>query len=291
MRPRTSPRSVAGAALLAATVAVVVAAPADAGGAGRPATVTRGLRDVRTPAPAGAPAAPATPQGTGAPRGDLPGWRQVLVDDFTTYVPLGGFPGPAYAGRWTGYDGAHDTSGAGTYRPARVVSVDDGVLDLHVRTEGGTPLVAAPVPLRDGQWGGWTYGRYSVRYRADAVPGYKTAWLLWPDSDDWSDGEVDFPEGDLDGTVHGFVHRPGAPEQNALAVDTGVRATDWHVATVEWRPEGVRFLLDGVLVGSTPVSPDRPMHLVLQTETSGGTPPAGAAGHVQVDWVALYRLV
>ncbi|MEZ0490647.1 glycoside hydrolase family 16 protein [Kineococcus sp. TBRC 1896] len=279
------PRVLLSAALTAATLALTGAAPASA------VEVPRGLRVGRVPAPPVPPrggAAPAAPLAT-VPVGDLPGWRQVFVDDFTTDVALGGFPGPAYGHRWTGYDGSRDTSGAGTYDPSRVVSVHDGLLDLHLRTEAGTPLVAAPVPLRDGTWGGWTYGRYSVRYRADAVPGYKTAWLLWPDSDDWAEGEVDFPEGDLAGTIHGFVHRPGAPQENALAVDTGVSAADWHTATVEWLPSGVRFLLDGTVVGSTAVSPDRPMHLVLQTETSDGAPPARAAGHVQVDWVALYR--
>lgn len=285
------PRLLVGATLSATALVLAGAVPAPADAVAATPAVERGTRAARTPVVVGAPAAPAAPasSGTAAPVGDLPGWRQVLVDDFATDVPVGGFPGPAYGARWTGYAGAHDTSGAGTYAPDRVVSVRDGVLDLFLRTEDGTALVAAPVPLRDGVWGGWTYGRYSVRYRADAVPGYKTAWLLWPDSDDWAEGEVDFPEGDLDGTVHGFVHRPGAPQENALAVDTGVRATEWHTATVEWLPSGVRFLLDGTVVGSTDVSPDRPMHLVLQTETAGGTPPAAAAGHVQVDWVALYR--
>jgi hypothetical protein len=33
------------------------------------------------------------------------------------------------------------------------------------------------------------------------------------------------------------------------------------------------------------------MHWVLQTETrlNGGPPPAGANGHVQIDWVAAWR--
>lgn len=221
------------------------------------------------------------------PVGDLPGWHQVLAEDFDTDAPAGTFPGAGYSPRWTAYDGFPDTSGRGTYSLAGV-SVHDGTLDLSLGTVQGRPRVAAPVPLPEGRWGGWTYGRYVVRFRADPVPGYKTAWLLWPDSDVWAEGEIDFPEGDLDGTVQGFVHQPGDPVRNALAVDTGVGYQEWHTAAVDWTPAGVTFTLDGRTVSTTTVSPSHPMHLVLQTETSGN-PPASAAGHVLIDWVALYR--
>jgi len=229
-----------------------------------------------------------TASGQAMPTTAPAGWSQVLAEDFTTPAALGTFPGPAYAAHWDGYAGFTDTSGVGTYTPDRVVSVADGALDLNLHTENGKALVAAPVPQVDGKWGGWTYGRYSVRFRADDVPGYKTAWLLWPDSDDWNDGEIDFPEGDLDGSISGFVHQPGDPSSNALAIDTGASYTDWHTATIEWLPDGVTFFLDGEQVGHTDVSPSTPMHLVLQTETSG-QPPAEAAGHVQIDWITLAR--
>jgi hypothetical protein len=51
-----------------------------------------------------------------------------------------------------------------------------------------------------------------VRFRADLLPGYKIAWLLWPDAYSeglatWpQDGEVDFPEGDLAGGFWAFMH-------------------------------------------------------------------------------------
>jgi hypothetical protein len=51
------------------------------------------------------------------------------------------------------------------------------------------------------------YGRYSVRFKADPLAGFKIAWLLWPDSGVWPrDGEIDFPEGELDLTIYGAAH-------------------------------------------------------------------------------------
>lgn len=224
------------------------------------------------------------------PVGDLPGWHQVFADDFSAAVPLGGFPGSMYGSRWTGYEGLRDTSGAGTYSNARVVSVHDGVLDMYLHTEDGTPLVAAPVPLVNGQWGGQVYGRFSVRFRADPVPGYKTAWLLWPDSNEWAEGEVDFPEGSLDDSMYAANLCVGKPGKFCFQKTNLGSYQQWHVATIEWTPKGVSFILDGRRVGTSSQSPSTPMHWVLQTETTSGKPPASASGHVEIDWVAIYTM-
>ncbi|MGY2078726.1 glycoside hydrolase family 16 protein [Modestobacter sp. SYSU DS0657] len=226
---------------------------------------------------------------TGAPGpGDLPGWQLVFAEEFGADVPLGGFPGRAYGDRWTGYEGFADTAGTGWYATSRVVSVADGVLDMYLRTEAGVPLVAAPVPLVGGRWGGLVHGRFSVRFRADPVPGYKTAWLLWPDSDVWAEGEVDFPEGELDGEFYAANLLVGSPGVFDLRTEGLADFADWHVATIEWAADAVTFSLDGREVASSPSSPRTPMHWVLQTETAFGEPPADAAGHVQVDWVTVH---
>jgi len=232
------------------------------------------------------PAMPVDP--TAMPVGNLPGWRQIFVDDFSTDVPLGSFPGTAYGGRWSGYEGQRDTSGEGTYTNQWTVSVHDGVMDIYLRTENGTPLVAAPQPRLPGRYG-QTYGRYSVRFRADPVPGYKTAWLLWPDSDQWADGEIDWPEGPLSGDMYAANLRVGSP--GVFDLTTGGVATygNWHIATTEWTPQAVVFFLDGREIGRSTSVPTTPMHWILQTETDHGRPPADAAGHVEVDWVAVYE--
>ena len=246
-----------------------------------------------TPPPTSPP--PTTPPPTTSPSGEpMPtsapaGWRRIFSDDFTTAVPLGGFAASSYAAKWDWYPTSYrDTSGNGQYNPA-IISVAGGVLTKNLRTSNGTPQVAALQPkLSSTSPYGRVYGRYTVRFRADAVPGYKVAWLQWPDNDNWSQGEIDFPEGDLTGSIEGYNHCPGHPEDNCLAVDTGASMTGWHTATQEWTSGRVTFFLDGRQVATTTSNlPRNSMHWVLQTETqlSGGKPPASAAGKVQIDWV------
>jgi hypothetical protein len=226
------------------------------------------------------------------PIGDLPGWRQLLAEDFSTDVPEGDFPGRAYRDRWAGYDGFDDSSGSFRYETADVASVHDGVLDLRTRTEGSTAMgagVAAQVN-GDGTWGGRAYGRYSVRFRADPGAGWGAAFLLWSDTDTWTDGEIDFAEGLTTATtVDAHNHALVDPAQNALSVYTPATWDSWHVATVEWTPDAVRFHLDGHLTGTSTQVPTRPLHLVLQTVTDKRVPPADSTAHVLVDWVAAYE--
>ena len=239
------------------------------------------------------PTAPC-PSGECLPTVDLPGWTQIFTDDFTEEIPEGQFPA-ATNGQWWAYpSGWADTSGNGTYEP-NIISTHDGLMDINLRTEGGQHLVAAPVPNINGPAAGrdQLYGRYAVRFRADPVPGYKTAWLLWPQSGVMPrDGEIDFPEGDLDDVIKAYMHRQDATDpgdQDRFL--TSETYESWHTAVTEWSPTEVRFILDGVVIGTvTDRIPNTPMHWVLQTETqiNGGPPSAGATGHVTIDWAAAW---
>ena len=233
------------------------------------------------------------PSGEAMPVGDIPGWHQVFADDFTTDVPLGSFPS-AIANRWKAYpDGSKDTSGNGTYYPSKVVSIQNGVMNVYVHTENGVHMVAAVGPILPNQVGSsQLYGRYAIRFKADPVPGYKTAWLLWPDSEVWPrDGEIDFPEGGLASNICGYMHyQNGTSGGDQDKYCTPTTYTSWHTAVIEWLPTRLTFLLDGQVVGnSTSRIPNTPMHWVIQTETSlASVPTDTAAGNVQIDWVAMY---
>ena len=241
------------------------------------------------PAPVANPT-PSTPSGQPMPVGDLPGWHQIFSDDFTTPQAAGTFPG-AYASKWTSYNGFKDTSGNGVYNQ-NIISMHDGEMDLNLQTINGVPQGAAPSPILSAAWKGQVYGRYTVRFRSDWMPGFGTGWLLWPDSGNWNDGEIDFPEGGLGGTITAFNHCVGNASNNCLAVNTGVTFIDWHTATVEWSPAGVVYYLDGKVVGTdTKNIPTSPLHWVLQTGTSGAMPSATLNGHVLIDWVSVYSYV
>ncbi|RFU20356.1 LamG domain-containing protein [Geodermatophilus marinus] len=218
-------------------------------------------------------------------------WVLVLDERFATPAPLGGFAG-AYPG-WGRYDGLTDTTGRGRYDTAATVSVAGGVADVWVRSIDGQPTVAALLPPVGGDpWSGQVHGRYEVTFRADPVPGYKIAWLLWPASDVWDDGEVDYPEGPLDGEFAAHSLCIGAAPEFCFHSAPLGRMSGWRTAVTEWAPGRLAFLLDGAVVGETTdprAIPTGPMRWVLQTETADAVAPAAAAeGHVQIAGLRIW---
>lgn len=237
-----------------------------------------------------------------APQMDLPGWNHLFFDDFDKPAPPGSWRNDCDAGRvvyqgqqgqqWLTYPRCFtDTFDKRPYRADEVLQVSGGNLIFDLHSVDGQPAGANPSPIigPGGQY--QRYGRYSVRMRAE--PGlyeYYVAWLLWPESERWpGDGEFDFPEGYLTGTVGGWQHfaSEGACDGCKFpAVDIGARFTDWHVYTIEWSPGRVRYLLDDVVVlDSTQWVSDTPMRWQLQTETRGN---GANRGQVLVDWVSVW---
>lgn len=255
-----------------------------------------------TPTPTPTPTPVPSPSGQAMPVGDLAGWKQIYTDDFTSgNVSLGSFPG-SYASKWdAGYsDGTPDSAGKTNggksgYYPSKVLSISGGVMDMYLHSSGGISMAAAPSPKVKTTWpfNGQIYGRYAVRFKSDSLKGFKTAWLLWPDTEQWSDGEIDFPEGDLSSNIGGFSHCVGNPSQNCLIAPSTATYSSWHTAVTEWSAGKVSFILDGVTIGSTTKStPIKSMHYMLQTESClTGCPAATTAGHLQIDWVALWAKV
>jgi hypothetical protein len=224
------------------------------------------------------------------------GWQRVVTSDFNETTALGAWPGPEAARFWKNRQRGSDTSGRGTYDSSKTISEANGILDVWIHSEGDRRYVAAPVSAI-----GATHGaRISVCMRADAMPGYKIAFLLWPTEGDGNSlGEIDFPESKLDGpptTAHAFMHYAPEPSDGKRQdwFDSGAFLQDWHAYTIEWNPKAsqpyVRFFVDGRLIGeSTQFVPWVPMFYVMQIETYLGNEPLPppTQGHVQVDWATI----
>ncbi|HEX8555964.1 MAG TPA: glycoside hydrolase family 16 protein, partial [Sphingomonas sp.] len=126
-----------------------------------------------------------------------------------------------------------------------------------------------------------------------AMPGYGGVFQLWPSSQVWAEGEMDFPEGSYEGSLNLYHHRVGSnPEQNYLVKSGLGKWTDWHTATIEWLPGSVTYSLDGVVVAKV-TDPAQvastPHNWVFQTAShTGGDVPNHVQGHVYIDWVVAY---
>ncbi|MGY1709479.1 glycoside hydrolase family 16 protein [Geodermatophilus sp. SYSU D00758] len=240
-------------------------------------------------APATAEAAAPTPSATGGsttPGASAAGFAS--VEEFATPVPAGTWPsngqGPSAYPDYMSYpDGTSEK-----YYPSEVLSVHDGVLDWHVH-DG---KAAAVLPFG---YEGFTYGTYTVRMRTDNFPGYHIAFLLWPNTDQWTH-ELDGPEGET-GSSHPYpaVLQSTDPVRFAPAQTTPVPHSwndpGFHNYTWQWGPDFVAFYQDGTLVTRvTGNVPQQGMHPVLQVEFSntlseGQKPDRSVSGHVLVNQI------
>jgi beta-glucanase (GH16 family) len=238
------------------------------------------LDPVVTPTPEPTPTPTPTP--TPVPPTNYPNFQLIYDEQFTKDCAEGQFL-TTYGDRFFVYpNGWKDTSKKGNYNP-NMISVNAGVMNMRMRTVNGVPQVCAPEPKINGSTAdrNQLYGRYEARFRADATDGYKLAWLLWPKSGVWPrDGEIDFPEGDLIGSIGAFMHRQnGSSGSDQDAYKTTAKFPSWHTAVIEWKPNNCKFILDGNVIGtSTSRVPNTPMHWVLQSETElNSTYPAASA--------------
>jgi hypothetical protein len=236
------------------------------------------------------------------PIGDLPpdslssmGWTQYLAEDFDTDCAEGSFistyPGWfAYPNTWT------NSPATSWYNGGNSVRVEDGIAKIRYFTDGLSRRRTEA--LEPPNTGDRSYGVYEICYRVPAaIPGYKQAFLLWPESDEWGDGEVDYPEANFrtGSLVGGFVHERGStPENNAYEFESTkpVIGNDWHVARIVWADNELEFWLDGDLIGSYSSSthvPDGPHRWVLQTEAEDTLPSSSVTGDLEIAYVAAWE--
>jgi hypothetical protein len=215
-----------------------------------------------------------TNSGTSAPVGDLPGWHQVYVDNFEAAA--------SSANLTTVYPRLFPYTDNSSYARANL-SASGGTLNINEGSDGRGAAVVITAPSTG--WG-QTYGRYDIEFRADAANNFGSAFLLWPDSEVWGDGETDYPEGNFADQIHVYNHCLGAnAPSNCLTVNTGASWQTWHRATIDWTPTAVTFYLDGTQIGrDTTAVATTGRHWVIQMAGSAGS----QVGKLQIDWAALY---
>jgi hypothetical protein len=220
----------------------------------------------------------ASVDGDALPVGDLAGWTQNLAEDFTTDAATGSFQ-DTYANSWCGYE----EGTGGKYFNNALISAHDGIMDIALN---GTQGAAGSFGPPETCWGD-TYGRYSIKFKAEGAEGNGTAMMVWPSSDVWGDGEIDFPEGNLDGTFHAYQHPLNCSDcSSSVNADSNTTFADWHVATTEWSPAGVNYYVDGELIMAT--TDDNPSTDHRWTIQVAPVEDNAQPGHLLIDWVSSY---
>lgn len=220
----------------------------------------------------------ASTDGTALPIGDEAGWTQNLAEDFNTDAATGSFQ-DTYANSWCGYE----EGTGGKYFNDALISAHDGMMDIALN---GTQGAAGSFGPPETCWGA-TYGKYSIKFKAEGAEGNGTAMMVWPSSDVWGDGEIDFPEGNLDGTFSAYHHPLNCSDcSSSVSADSGTTFADWHVATTEWSPEGVNYYVDGELIMSN--TEDNPSTDHRWTIQVAPVEDNAQPGHLLIDWVSSY---
>ncbi|WP_065965177.1 glycoside hydrolase family 16 protein [Curtobacterium sp. UCD-KPL2560] len=253
------------------TLVVLAAAALAAGTVGAVSSA-----DARTQFGSLATATPVLPAATASPTPTPPagGRPPTFSEDFDTPAAADGPFAATYAGSWQPYpDGM-----GGKYWSGPLISAHDGYMDVGMDGKRGA---AGTFGTPDDAWD-HVGGTFSVRARAVGGDGNGAAFMLWPTSDDWAEGELDFPEGNFQGTVGAFTHSmvPGQ-ERQAAGLHTDTTWREWHTYTTEWVPgQVVRYSIDGEVVFETHEHVPTTAHRYMFQIGDWGQP-----GHLEIDWV------
>ncbi len=163
-------------------------------------------------------------------------------------------------------------------KPLRVSGVQSGVFSGPVgSTVGQQPFVADQV-VREAQpaWWGWTphHGRIQVRARMElSRTSMASVWMVGLEDSPERCGEIclfevfghaiaaDGSTADVGSGLHPF-RDPGLVEEFS-ADPQQIDVREPHTYAVEWRPDGVTFLLDDRVVRTSVQSPSYPMQMMI----------------------------
>ncbi len=246
-------------------------------------------------------------------------WRRLVWSDEFNYT---GLPDPA---KW-GYDvGGHGWGNKElqnyTERRKENARVENGVLIIEARRDGGEANPYTSARLVSKNKGDWTYGRFEIRAKLPSGRGtWPAIWMLptqrsygsgyWPDN-----GEIDIMEhvGYDPDVVHGSAHTKAyyhvINTQKSGKTKVESARSGFNVYAVEWTPDEIRWYINDQQYfkfanerRSNPAADykqwpfDKPFHLLLNIAVGGNW--GGVEGvdesiwpqRMEVDYVRVYQL-
>lgn len=193
-------------------------------------------------------------------------------------------------------------------------AIDDGVLEITAApTPAALKAVVKDQPYVSGvltteKSFSQKHGRFEVRARVPAGQGLWSAFWLLPSFEHWPEGVAILPEIDVMEHIgqepevyHTTLHtnQNGKLESHAYdhALDEPL-SDDFHLYSVVWTQEEVRWYLDGQWMAANPTPDDytRPVHFLLNLAVGGTWPGAPDAStrfpaRFLVDYVKAYEPV
>ncbi|MBI5169132.1 MAG: family 16 glycosylhydrolase [Candidatus Eisenbacteria bacterium] len=199
------------------------------------------------------------------------------------------------------------------YYRAENATVSGGLLTITARQQsfGGKSYTSAR--LRSQGLADFTYGKIEMRAKLPIGRGLWPAFWMLPTNSPYGNwpmsGEIDIMEyvGHQPSQVFGTLHY-GNPNQiyssTSTSLASGTFHDGFHTFAIEWEPNRIRWLLDGVQyacksnwissAAGYPAPFDKPFHMLINLAVGGNLPgsPDGSTVFPQefvIDWVRVWQ--
>lgn len=185
------------------------------------------------------------------------------------------------------------------------VKIQNGVLKITTIKENynGSNYTSARIKTQ-GNFS-FKYGKVEIRAKLPLGKGtWPALWMLgnnittvgWP-----ACGEIDIMEhvGNSEGKIYGTLHYPGFSGGNSISKTINIANvfSEFHIYTLEWSPDAIKFYVDNVLfhvfINSASLPFNHNFFLIINSAIGGGLGGAIASDFVfstfEVDYIRIYN--